>query len=501
MQRAALDQGEVSKQVAHVRHVLDAPEQILVAGMVLEHDWRAGRLAVIDQYVDAIAAQRPLILLCDAQHRHRLLAAVLIKEIVDVVDDILDHGIQILQHRRLVAPAPMHVFHQVLHRDPGDIPIQLPDLALALALPTRHLVDDFFQFLLEFLDLFTKRLALSFGQFVELIGRHHFVVIFLRRERHAAIGANQQYALLPGLLVQRLEGLALLFFQVLLQLLAPGPVLLTLERRRQSRLEVFQKLFHVVAQRRTAAGRQCQRRRLATVTEIVDVEPVRRTRLARCAAIQITIDQRTPARTRLAQYIETVTVARHADSETDRFHRPVLSQDPGQVFEFVRGLEIEAGRIAALVERLGLKRLHIGHFGTPAWLRRQSWTIEAVRDLSEINLESGPAETCITTLAGSGKCAESECRTDDAGSLRSPPTRSGERTPRHLQFNFNALLWKLPGSIFAPCQPFRGRRVLDQQGVRCVSGRGFARRLKWTRLNSNVWCGLPTPLPTAPIDN
>jgi len=84
--------------------LLDAPEQVLVIGVVLEYDGCALGVLVVHQQVHLVAAQGALLLLPHTEHGEGVLGRLFRQEIVDVLDNVLAHGIEVSEHACMPLP-------------------------------------------------------------------------------------------------------------------------------------------------------------------------------------------------------------------------------------------------------------------------------------------------------------------------------------------------------------------------------------------------------------
>ena len=111
----------------------------------------------------------------------------------------------------------------------------------------------------------------------EFIGRDDLAV-FGGRQCKAERRAQQDDVFFGGLVAQRGKGLALLFLERLVDGAAPGLIVLALEDRGQSGLEIVDQLMHRVVKGACTTGRQLDGDRPFGIDEIVDIDPVGRAR-------------------------------------------------------------------------------------------------------------------------------------------------------------------------------------------------------------------------------
>ena len=148
------------------------------------------------------------------------------------------------------------------------------------ALPLRHLLHDRFELALHLFEVLLDALALGLGQRLEHLGCEHLAVA-PRRQRQPHRRAQHADAFLLGAPLQLAKGLLVALFELLVDDVAPRPVVVAFEGRRQGRAQLLDEPFHRLAQPVAATRRQLQAARLLRVGKVVDVAPVGRRRRAR----------------------------------------------------------------------------------------------------------------------------------------------------------------------------------------------------------------------------
>jgi hypothetical protein len=214
--------------------------------------------------------------------------------------------------------------------------------------------------LLQILDLALDPFPLGFRETLEDLRRDHLALGDRREgEAHGRAQERDVVGLTVGL--DLLDGFFLALFEFLLDHLAPVAVFVAFEGRGQGVLHFLHETGHVVAKGSTAAGRQAQRAGLAPFLEVADVTPVGRRWPVLCRVFQKPPHHRVLARALRPQGIEIVTGLRHADSEVDRLHGPVLSDDLAQILQLTGGLEGEVPGLATPAEGIGGKGFGCRH--------------------------------------------------------------------------------------------------------------------------------------------
>ncbi len=144
MEGPRLDEREIGDQRAHLRDVLDAPDQVVVRGVVLVDDGRARRLRVIDQHVHLVAAQQRFAALGQRNgnaEQGRLLAVLGLAEDLGMVEHVILHAGEIVLHPRQRIVVGLQFLDQAGDRRLRDLPVKFAQLALSIAPPLRQLVD------------------------------------------------------------------------------------------------------------------------------------------------------------------------------------------------------------------------------------------------------------------------------------------------------------------------------------------------------------------------
>ncbi len=144
------------------------------------------------------------------------------------------------------------------------------------------------------LDLVLDALALGRRQLVEQFRRQHLAVA-RRGEGQTHRRAQQRDVLAFGTALQGAEGLFAALLELLLDRLAPRPVFVALEGRRQGGAQFLDEPLHRRREPGAAARRQPQTPGLLRVVEIVDVAPVGRRRLGFRPVPQQVFDHAVPA--------------------------------------------------------------------------------------------------------------------------------------------------------------------------------------------------------------
>ena len=309
----------------------DASDQGLMRRIVLVDDRGALLRAVVDDDVDLVAAKpclaHRLFELGWDRHaglrgRHRRG-----QEIVGVLLDVALDRVEVFRHIGQFAKAGAQLVHHQRDRAAGRLPVQIADRIAVLAFPLRHLLHDRFELALHLLDVALHPLALGLRQGLEHLRRQDLAVA-PGRQRQPHRRAQQGDALLLGMALQFGERLLVALLELLVDDLAPRPVIVALEGRRQGRAQFPDQPLHRLAQARRTARRQLQAARLLRLVEVVDVAPVRRRRLARRPAPQEIVDQGMLAGAAGAQGIDVVALAAHGDGELDGLDRAVLADQP-----------------------------------------------------------------------------------------------------------------------------------------------------------------------------
>src|SRR5215467_6395272 len=187
--------------------------------------------------------------------------------------------------------------------------------------------------------------------------RRQYLAVAARRERQAHWRAQQGDAFLFGTALQLAKTLVAASSELLLDDIAPRPVVIALEGRRQGDAQFLNEPFHPIAQPDGAPGRQLQATGFLRVDEVVDVTPVGRRRHARRPAPQEVLYDRVFAGATGAESINIIAFAPHRDAELRRLDRAILADRPRRVRELADQLEPQLAGIAGPVEERRRKRL------------------------------------------------------------------------------------------------------------------------------------------------
>jgi hypothetical protein len=373
MQRPRLDQQEVGDQRTQLRDVLDPSHQVLVGGVVLVDHRRPAVILAADQQVDQEAAEVRQLAGERGERRHAFLGMA---EFVDALDDVLLHLVEVVADSRVGGVIAEQVVDQVADGEKHCLLVELAHSLDAFAPPKVDLVDDTFQALLQAGDrLLDVRFFLG-RQLVVVVRAHHLVVLG-RGEGKAIGGAQQNNALLVGVVTHCPKRMRLAFAVFLVDLAQAAAVFLALEHCRDGALQFRDQLLHVVLQARAHAGGKLDRARLVRLTEIVDVAPVGGLGLLADPLVEKLADQGALAAAGLAHDVEVVAGMVHADAEMGRFDGAHLADAVRQVLEFRRGRETEAAGIASAVQAVRGERRILGHVVVFAWAEMDSWSIRA----------------------------------------------------------------------------------------------------------------------------
>ncbi len=358
VEESRLDQVEIRDQGAHLRQVLDAPDEIL-KGRVLAVDHRgATGGAVIDEKVHLVAGEGRLEI--GDRNPHELRPLLRAAEVVAVLDDIQLHLLEVAHHLRVIGVGFPQLLDQVPHREGGDLPGERLDLLVRLPLHARHVVKALPELFLQRRNLLLQLLALRLGQLLELIRRQD-LALHDRGEDEPDRRAQQGDPLAPAFLLDGSEALFLTLLELLLDHLLARPVLLGLEGPRDRGAQLLDQPLHVPPERDPASRRQAQRARLVGTGEVVDVAPVGRRRRLGCSLLEELAHEGAAPGAGMAQGKDVVAGLAHLDPEAHGIDRAGLAHDPVEVLDLVGGLEGEAAGIAPPVEERGVQRLRSRH--------------------------------------------------------------------------------------------------------------------------------------------
>ena len=124
VQGARLDLVEVGHHGAEVGPVLDASDEVVVGRVALHDHGRAAVRGVVDEDVDAEALEvGPLSQ--SGEHRVRL---VLAPEVVEVVDHLLLHGVEVREHLGKRDVPLLELLQEWADREQRDLSLELPHL-------------------------------------------------------------------------------------------------------------------------------------------------------------------------------------------------------------------------------------------------------------------------------------------------------------------------------------------------------------------------------------
>ena len=358
MERAGADEVEVADLVALLHHVLDAPDQVAVAGVVLEHDRRTLRGRVIDQQLDLVAVVARILFLLVGVFFFLVEHGALDR----AVEHVLFHRIQKPQHCGQVLMGLAHRTQQVRHRRAQHLVLGALDRFAHRLAPTGEFVEQILELVAPGGDAHLDRAALGLGQGLEGLGRQHLALRRALGREDKAFGRLQQRNALGGTGLAEFAQRA--FFARLvrgLQGFDAVDVGVAVERGFERRTQLADKGLHMRAQRRPAPRRQGEQARLERLVEIVQVAQVGRHRLARRAFAQQAEGGGMLAGAGLAQHEHVVTGVAHRQAEVDRLDRAFLPQVAGVLGEVGGGVEAEAGRVAAPAQGGCRQRHKIGH--------------------------------------------------------------------------------------------------------------------------------------------
>ena len=344
MQGAALDQGEVGVQGAHLRLVLDAPDQVLIARVVLVDQRRAGAVGVVDQQVDQIAVERgqPLAV----EEFFRRCGA---EDIQALFDDVALDLVEEARHLGQLRVARLQFGELALDGGARHCLVELLDLLVVLAAGRRHLLQGLAQHLAQVLAALLDLLALGGIELVEAFGVEHLAVL-QRRQGEAGRGAQQEDAGLAGLRFDLAEQLLLAGLELVLQRLHGVAVLVAVEGRRQRGEQAAHQRAHVGLQAAPGAGGQAQYARLVRGAEVVDVAPVAGARHLTGLLFEQLADDGVLAQPRRAHHVEVVALVTDADAEVQGAQRPLLAEAAGQVGEVGGAVEAQRRDLAGVIE-------------------------------------------------------------------------------------------------------------------------------------------------------
>ena len=241
-------------------------------------------------------------------------------------------------------------------RKAGGFAIERLHGIAVLALPQRHLAHDRLEVGLDGFHLVLDALALGRRQLIEQFRRQHLAVA-RRGEGEAHRRAHQGDVLAFGAALERAEGGFALLLELLLDGLAPRPVFVALEGRRQRGAQFVDEPLHRGREPGAAARRQLQAAGLLRIVEIVDVAPVGRRRLLFRPLPQQIFDHAVPAGAARAEGIDVVALGAHADGEIERLDGALLPDQPRRFFELAAQLERQLGRVAAAIQQRRRQRL------------------------------------------------------------------------------------------------------------------------------------------------
>ena len=264
-----------------------------------------------------------------------------------LLDHVLAHRVEVGEDVGVAFVVALELVDQRPDRRLHHLVVELAQALLALALPARRLIEALAQLLLEILDALLDALALLLGQLLELLGRRDLAVLLERRERDAHRRAQQSETALARLLLHLAEELLGEGLVLLVDDLAPGLVLVALERGRQHRAHFLGQLLELAAQAPAGAGRELEQPGLARVLEVVDVAPVGRRGPRRRHRLEERLGERVAAARGRAEDEDVVAVGVDADAELERLDRARLADAGGEDLEVGGGGEAGAGEIGA----------------------------------------------------------------------------------------------------------------------------------------------------------
>ncbi len=247
VQRAGFDEAEVGDESAHVGNVLDAADEIDVAGVVLVDHWCPVQVCVVHQQVDAIAHKRRVI-----RARCLALLAVPLAKGLCVVDDIsLDCG-QIVEHYGQVGVVDLELGGERVDSGLGDLAIELLETPPHFPLPERDLTQGCLQILPQLVDDLADSLFFFLSQLSELL-RAQDLPLSHGCQGVAVRGMNQCDAPLLGLAADGTRRLFFPIFEFLLDRLGLAVVFRALKGRWNGVEQVLNQLVKIGAQLAAAA--------------------------------------------------------------------------------------------------------------------------------------------------------------------------------------------------------------------------------------------------------
>ena len=130
-------------------------------------------------------------------------------------------------------------------REGGDVPIKFADAVAPVLVPLRNLPHRRLQLVLQDLDVGLDAAAVFLPQALEGFGRDDLSVLH-RGERQTHRRSYQRDTFLLRLLRQLLEGVLLLFLELLVERLTASAIVLAVEGRGNGRLELLDEVRHVL---------------------------------------------------------------------------------------------------------------------------------------------------------------------------------------------------------------------------------------------------------------
>jgi hypothetical protein len=173
---------------------------------------------------------------------------------------------------------------------------------------------------------------------------------------------QDHHALALGLASGLGEGLLLLTFEGLIDLVDPAAIHLAVEGRRDGGAQGLHQLAHVALQGDSAPRRHLQGGRLLGIREVVDITPIRGCGPDRGLALQGLAHQRVLAYTGTTEGIEIKAGVFDPDPESQRLQCPILAQHLPLPLRLGRGLKPQQEGIAGGAQPAGreLQRLGTG---------------------------------------------------------------------------------------------------------------------------------------------
>ena len=365
MQRAGLNQREVGDQGAELLQVLDAAHQVAV-GRVVFGDHGGARAGLLrDQHVHLVTVEG--FVRDEGQAAAHLRGLVGVLEVIDMLDHVLLHHVQMGQHGGHIGEAGADVVQGVLDGQQRVVLVELLELLGALLAPARQHLQDLAQLVLQATDGRADALLLIVGQLVEVVGRDDLAVA--RGDKgEAARGAQQEDLLAFGFVAQGLERGFFTLAEGVLDGLGLGAVLVAFEQPGDGAAQVVHQLGHLVAQVGAPARGEAQGLRFVRLLEVVQVAPLGRVGLGGRLACQQLLHHAALAHARGALHIDVVALMAHAGAELHGLHRAHLADQLAQVFQLGGGLEIELMGIAGVVQLRGSQGGQVGHQGHGRWV-------------------------------------------------------------------------------------------------------------------------------------